>query len=197
MNMRTQPGRPYRRALNNLLLPLLAITLACTPAHSGTCDDAFKSVVNWLNQGPSYWVTAVVASNRAAALPYMKSEVTYSNIPLAKNAFGWLVTAGNGSQVELFNSWLGKQYYDQRVWHKSGYGPSYPFSPDATDTITLTIFPDGTVRVYPNNGQVTHTFSATCSGGVMFGAPAATVILSPTPMYTITFEAGMNSAPPQ
>ena len=82
MNMLTQPGRPYRRALNNLLFPLLAITLACTPAYSGTCDSAYTSVVNWLNQGSSHWVTAVVASNRAAALPGMKSEVTYSNIAL-------------------------------------------------------------------------------------------------------------------
>ena len=192
----TQPARFYRLALNNLRFPLLAITVACTPAYSGTCDSAFTSLVNWLNQGSLYWVTAVVASNRPAALPGMKSEVTYSNIPLVKNAFGWLTTAGNSSQVDALNGWLRKQFYDQRLWQKLAYGPSYPFSPDATDTISITILPDGTVRVYPKNGQVTQTFTATCSGGVMFGAPAATVILSPMPMYTITFEAGVNPGTP-
>jgi hypothetical protein len=192
MNQPTQPGRRYRLPLNNLLVLLLAISLASTPAYSGTCDSTFNSVVNWLNQGPAHWVTAVVASNRAAALPGMRSEVTYSNIPLAKNAFGWIVTAANSSPVDAFNSWLGRQFYDERVWQKSAYGPVHPFSPDATDTISLTFLPDGTVRVYPKNGQVTHTFTATCSGSTMFGSPPVTVILSPTPMYTITFEAGVN-----
>lgn len=190
MNRKPQRTHKLARCARALTMLLVVNGALSIPAYSGSCDTDIAALKTWLSN-PTHIMKAVIASHRAAPLPGMQSEVTYSQIMLKLNGFGWLVT--DTAYQNGFSEHYRKQFYDTRLWH---YPPppgdlfytEYPFSPDKTDSISITIMPSGDVRVYPQNGKVTHSFNALCSGGVMYGMPAVTGLLSPTPMYTITFD---------
>src|SRR5215831_18720008 len=175
--------------------------LALRPAHAGSCDGKINAIKSWLSLSTANYVTAVVTSNRPAVAPGMAAEVTYAKIPMK------LGTAGS-----LVNDSMGTRYYDDHSWYKpappcdpsvfckQGPGP-YPFSPDATDKVGLTITSTGTVSIlgigvvsggFTFNGD---TFTASCSPqGVIYGEPPLPTpppgLLSSVPSYSITFEEG-------
>lgn len=178
-------------------LTILAVAggLFANAAYAGSCDATIANLVSWLNQGPLYNVTATIASNRPPqSIPQPNataSQVTYSKVDLQKTG-GWF-TGG------LYAPAAGKLYYDDRFYASSNPsdlpGILYPFDPSNTSTLGVIITAAGTVYVYP--GNTSQSFAATCSGGVMFGQPAAGggIVAQFPPMYTITFRLTVSSPP--
>ena len=161
-----------------------------------TCNSTISNVSSWLQQNGDNWVSAVIASNKPGYYAFGASVhpvVTYSSIPLKRGtglSTGYLLTLQKG-----------KQYFSNKFW---GWPPppgefgvaEFPFSPNATKNISITISPSGKVTITPD-GVASHTFIATCQGGVMFGTPAPPPnVLGPRPpMYTITFAQGTTPVP--
>jgi hypothetical protein len=192
MKTKSLPVRWTGLAMEGIAVVLFANSMLVGSAYAGTsCDPAttISGLVSWLNQNSLNYVTAVVASNRPHTLFGTASEVTYSKIPLKAGTgwvTGWLVTARNG-----------KQYFDDRAWYKPGdtfHISPFPFSPDSTDSISLVTAPAGQVTISLKNGSV--AFSSACMNGVLYGGPNPPS-LGVAPVYTISFEAGTNPAPPK
>ncbi len=174
--------------MKTILRPLGIATLAIGAlpviGSAQSCNSMIQSLNTWLTGGVGVtrYVTAYVSSHAS------NHSVTYAAVPMKAGAgfsIGW-----------LFSSQTGKQYYSENEYclPPGGFGcTQYPFSPYITKTLSLTVSPSGSVTVKPNGGAVTHSFSGTCTGGIMYGFNATTLSLNGipftiwNPLYAITF----------
>ena len=183
------------KALMILLFGNSILPTSASAAATGTACDPTTVVstqMNWLKQNSYNYVTAVVASNRTHGLFQSYSQVTYAKIGLKQGTgwlLGWLVTSSPG-----------KQFFDDRVWYGNNLD-AHPFSPTATDSVSLNITPSGIVTISLGNGS--QGFSTACLNGVLYGgpnppSPGSLLTIGLTyPLYTITFEQGSTPPPPK
>lgn len=155
----------------------ILLTLPTVRAQSA-CTDQVTNLIKWLKTPPPgsvRYLDAIVASNHSGS-----GVVTYTSIPM---------TVGSGYGIDwLMPKDAGKQYFSNV---KYGTFPlSHPFSPAGIKTNKIIVHTSGSVTVKPNNGSVTHTFTAKCeqgSLGVMHGFQPPGAFQLPLPYYTISW----------
>lgn len=162
-------GRVGRLAALGTLL-----TVPVVRAQSA-CTDQITNLISWLKNPPPQsqrWLYAHVASNQN-----VNGIVTYTSIEMkVATAFGidWLTATTSGNQ-----------YFSNVTY---GTTPTHPFSPAGIKTNKLVVQKSGYVTVKPNNGTVTHSFTAKCDQGplgVMHGFQPGGLL--PSPYYTISW----------
>ena len=158
------------------LLAALGVLLS-TPAlraQSG-CIDQITNLISWLKNPPpnmQRWLYAHVASNQN-----VNGIVTYTSIEM-------MVASALG-QEWLTTKTAGRQYFSNATY---GSIPLHPFSPTATKTNKLVVQKSGLVTLKPNNGTLTHQFTARCDQGplgVTHGFQPGGLL--PSPYYTISW----------
>lgn len=174
----------------------MAIIFTTAPGWGGTCDAKMADFQTWLQANPSNRVQAIISSHNSSGV------VTYTETVRLKG-----VKVNGVISANLVTDVSGTEYFSNERWAPAVHcpagqicssPPTYPFSPKATKTLLLSITSAAAVTVTPPGTVLTHSFAATCTGGLMYGVYAVPALpFNPGPLYTITFTKYNIPAPPR
>ena len=148
-------------------------------------DDLF----NWAAQQPTENETSVgcsLATNQSAFQGRDENLVTYAGGPLSYNPGGWLDAGRFRIFVPAAFTGSLTQYFSNQTYGPPDSFTSYPFNPNATEVLDITIssppialLGSGSYSVSINSPEwgSTQSFTPQCEAGVTYGIVGNAVLL--------------------
>jgi hypothetical protein len=175
------------KSLATALLSFAVVTSA-SAAPACSAKDLIAQHLQWLTASPQNVVRVTAVSNQNNRLvSYAEGDVTITGQPFAGT-----------KQVSFLGGTLEQFFSDRRFGMASNGGvavPTHPFSPNATDKISLSLSTDAAVGLTLKswNNAVVKLTDVACAAGVLYGFTGN--VTGPRSFYVISMSKEVRGAP--